>query len=185
MTSSLILGNQIELLGAEGGVPSLNPACAGAIFLLADDGSYDLGAPQPTAAYVASLILDGERPFGRRAANRTITLPVKIIAPSLKLLAAAREVLEQVIDQDIYTITWTRDPGPGGPPMPLILDCFRGQPSRPAYAPLAEDQGVMRINLTIPALPYGRSDVQQQIAFAAPVPQTPPPPPAPVVIDPF
>ena len=49
----------------------------------------------PTTSYVASLILDGERPFGRRADNRTITLPVKIVAPngSLQLLAAAREFL--------------------------------------------------------------------------------------------
>jgi hypothetical protein len=187
MTSSLILGNAIELLGAEGGVPSVNPACAGAIFLLADDGSYDLGAAQPTSSYVASLILDGERPFGRRASNRQIVLPVKIVAPngSLQLLAAAREFLQQTVDQDVWTITWVRDPGPGGTPTPLIIDCFRAQPSKPAYAPLAEAQGVMRINLVIPALPYGRSDVQSQIAFAAPIPQTPPPPPAPVVIDTF
>ena len=120
MTSSLILGNAIELLGAEGGVPSVNPACPGAIFLLADDGSYDLGAPAPTSSYVASLILDGERPFGRRASNRTITLPVKIVAPngSLQLLAAAREFLQQTVDQDVWTITWVRDPGPGGTPTP-------------------------------------------------------------------
>jgi hypothetical protein len=187
VTSSLILANTIELLGAEGGVPSVNPACAGAIFLLADDGSYDLGAPQPTTSYVASLILDGERPFGRRASNRTITLPVKIVSPNgdLKLLAAAREVLEQTVDQDVFTITWTRDPGPGGTPMPLIIDCFRAQPTRAAYSPLAEAQGVMRLTLSIPALPYGRSDTQQQVSFAAPVPQTPPPPPPPVVIDTF
>src|SRR5580704_48862 len=108
MANSLVLGNQIELLGAEGGVPSLIPACAGAIFLLADDGSYSLGAAQPTTDYVASLILDGSRPFGRRADNRQIVLPVKIIAPngSLQLLAAAREILGQVTDQDVFTITW-------------------------------------------------------------------------------
>jgi len=190
MANSLILANTIELLGAEGGVPSVIPACAGAIFLLANDGSYGLGAPQPTADYVASLILDGERPFGRRASNRTITLPVKIVAPPgsanpLELLAAAREVLGQAVDQDIFTITWTRDPGPGGTPLPLILDCFRAQPSRPAYDPLAADQGVMWVTLTIPARPYGRSDTQVQVPFAAPVPAAPPPPPPPVVIDTF
>jgi hypothetical protein len=188
MANSLVLGQSIELLGAEGGVPSLIPACAGAIFLLADTGSYDLGAPQPTADFVASLILDGERPFGRRASNRTIVLPVKIIAPngSLQLLAAAREVLGQVTDQDVWTITWTRDPGSGAR-LPLVLDCFRAQPSKPVYAPLAEAQGVMYVTLTIPALPYGRSDVQYTPAFTGAVPQTPtpPPPPAPVVLDSF
>jgi hypothetical protein len=184
MANSLTISNTIELLGAEGGVPSAIPACAGAIFLLADDGSYDLGSHQPTADYVASLILDGERPFGRRSSNRTITLPVKIVAPTLKVLAAAREVLEQAVDQDTFTLTWTRDPG-SGTRMPLVLDCFRAQPSKPLYAPLAEDQGVMRITLTIPALPYGRSDTQYTPAFTGAVPQTPtpPPPPSPVVLD--
>ena len=43
----------------------------------------------------------------------------------------------------------------------------------------------MQVELTIPALPYGRSDVQVQMAFAAPVPASPPPPPAPVVLDSF
>jgi hypothetical protein len=186
MADSLVLSNAIELIGAEGGVPSTIPACAGAVFLLADDGSYDLGAPQPTTDFVASLILDGERPFGRRSSDRTITLPVKITAPGgdRKILAAAREVLEQAVDQDSYTLTWTRDPGTGTR-LPLVLDCFRGQPSKPAYNPLNEQQGVMWVTLTIPALPYGRSDVQYTPAFTGAVPQTPtpPPPPAPVVLD--
>ena len=188
MANSLVVANTIELLGAEGGVASAIPACAGAIFLLADDGTYDLGSHQPTADYVASLILDGERPFGRRSSNRTITLPVKIVSPNgdLKLLAAAREVLEQAVDQDTFTITWTRDPG-SGTRMPLVLDCFRAQPSKPLYSPLTEQQGVMWITLQIPALPYGRSDTQYTPAFTGAVPQTPtpPPPPAPVVLDNF
>jgi hypothetical protein len=186
MANSLVLGNTVELLGAENGVPSAIPACAGAIFLLADTGTYDLGTHQPTTDYVASLILDGERPFGRRSSNRTITLPVKIISPtgSLQQLAAAREVLEQIADQDTFTLTWSRDPG-SGTRLPLVLDCFRAQPSKPVYAPLSEDQGVMWITLTIPALPYGRSDTQYTPAFTGAVPQTPtpPPPPAPVVLD--
>src|SRR5512146_2266618 len=97
----------------------------------------DLGAPQPTSDYVANLILDGERPFGRRASNRQIQLGVIIRAPSgtpserSRLLAAAREVLEQAIDQDRWTLTWTRDGG-----LPLLIDCFRAQPSKPVYNPL-------------------------------------------------
>src|SRR4249920_2620863 len=140
MANSLTISNTIELLGADGGVPSVIPACAGAIFLLADDGSYDLGTHQPTG--------------------------------DLNQLAAAREVLEQAVDQDTFTITWSRDPGTGTR-LPLILDCFRAQPSKPVYAPLAADQGVMWITLTIPALPYGRSDAQYTPAFTGAVPQTP------------
>jgi hypothetical protein len=189
MTSSLIVANSIELLGAEGGVPSVNPACPGVVFLLADDGGFGLGAAQPTTDYVASLILDGSRPFGRRADNRSITLPVRIIAPAgaanpLQLLAAAREVLAQAVDQDVWTLTWVRDPG-GGTPLPLILDCYRAQPSKPVYNPLDEGAGVMRVDLTIPAKPYGRSDTQVQVPFAAPVQYAPPPPLPPVVIDAF
>ena len=82
------------------------PACAGAIFRLQQ--GFDLNAPQPTTDFVASLVLDGERPFGRRASNRTITLPVLIIGLNRQNLAAAREVLEQLIDQDQWPMTWTR-----------------------------------------------------------------------------
>ena len=182
MADSLVLSNQIELLG--GGVASINPLCAGATFRL--QPGFDLSAPQPTADFVASLVLDGERPFGRRASNRTIKLPIWITAPTRQILAAAREVLEQAVDQDIWTITWTRDPGPGGTPLPMIIDCFRAQPTVPTYNTLFEKEILgLQVTLTIPALPYGRSDVQTQIAFATPLPQTPPPPPPPVVIDGF
>jgi hypothetical protein len=182
MADSLVISNQIELLG--GGVPSTDPLCAGAQFRLQQ--GFSQGAPQPTSDFVASLILDGERPFGRRASNRTIKLPIVIIAPTRQLLAAAREVLEQTVDQDQFTITWTRDPGPGGTPLPMILDCYRAQPSEPTYSTLLERQLQMaQITLTIPAMPYGRSDTQQQIAFASPVPAGPPPPPAGVLLDNF
>ena len=182
MSDSLVLGGSIELLN--GGVASTNPTCAGAIFRLQQ--GFDLSAPQPTTDFVASLILDGERPFGRRASNRTITLPVLITGTSRQNLAAAREVLEQTIDQDMWQLTWTRDPGPGGTALPLVIDCFRAQPSKPVYNTLLEKQLMMAsLELTIPALPYGRSDVQQQIAFASPVPASPPPPPAAVVLDTF
>jgi hypothetical protein len=183
MSDSLIISNQVELLG--GGVASVNPICAGAVFRL--QPGYSLGAPEPTTDFVASLILDGERPFGRRASNRTIQLPIWITAPTRQLLAAAREVLEQAIDQDIWTMTWTRDPL-GGTPLPLIIDCFRAQATVPTYQTLIEKELTgLQVTLTIPALPYGRSDVQTQVSFAAPVPTTPPPPPppVPVVLDSF
>jgi hypothetical protein len=182
MSDSLVVAGAIELLG--GGVASTIPACAGAIFRLQQ--GFDLNAPQPTTDFVASLILDGERPFGRRASNRTITLPIVIIGTSRQNLAAAREVLEQAIDQDQWTLTWTRDPSTNtsGVALPMILDCFRAQPTQPIYATLTEKQLLMAsLTLTIPALPYGRSDVQQQIAFASPVPASPPPPPAAVTLD--
>src|ERR1700690_2396092 len=123
MPDSLVISNQIECLN--GSPPSANPLAFGARYYLQPGG--DPGAPQPTTDFVASLLLDGERPFGRRASNRTIKLPIWITAPNRQILAAAREVLQQAIDQDYYTVTWTRDPfngNPGNTPLPLLFDCF-------------------------------------------------------------
>src|SRR5258708_39982287 len=94
MTDSLVIGEQIELVGS---VVSTNPVCAGDVFLL--QPVYDLGAPQPVTSIVGSLLLDGSRPFGYQAANRTITLPIEISVPGdtgtpagFSTLTAAREV---------------------------------------------------------------------------------------------
>jgi hypothetical protein len=184
---SLVLANTVELLG--GGVLSANPLCPGAMFQLQPGA--DPGAPQPTTDFVASLLLDGERPFGRRASNRTIKLPIWITAPNRFVLAAAREVLQQAIDQDYFTIVWTRDAtagNPGGTPLPLVFDSFRALPTVPVFNTRTEKQLVgTQIQITIPALPYGRSDTQAQVSFTSPVPTTPsvPPPPVPVTLDTF
>ena len=174
---SLVLGD-IELLG--GGPASTNPSCAGAIFRLLD--GFDLSAPQPDTDFVASLLLDGELQVGRRSSNRKIVLPVWIIAPDRDTLAAAREHLEQTIDQDSYTLTWTRDRA-GGAPLPLIFDCQRAGQTVPVYSIKAERQLAQKLTVTLPALPFGRSDQQERLQFAAPVPSGPPAPPSPVVLD--
>jgi hypothetical protein len=187
MPDSFVIANQFEILN--GSPPSANPACVNARFYLQPGG--DPGAPQPTTDFVASLLLDGERPFGRRASNRTIKLPIWITAPTRQCLAAAREALQQAIDQDYYTITWTRDPtagNPGNTPLPLVFDCFRAQPTVPIFQTLREKEILgVQVELTIPALPYGRSDTQTQVSFSAPVPTSPsvPPPPTPVTLDNF
>jgi hypothetical protein len=178
MRDSLVIGD-IELLG--GGVVSTNPACAGAVFRLAN--GYDPGAPQPTADVVASYLLDGERPYGRRASNRVIKLPIWVIGQSRDNLAAAREHLEATIDADMYIIRWARDRGEDVEPLPLIFDCFRANPTQVTYDIKKERNYYVQVEISVPALPYGRSDTQERLAFASPVPQGPPPPPAPVLID--
>lgn len=186
MAESLVLGNIIELLGPGGGVASQIPSCAGAIFRL-DDG-YDMGAPQPVVDILAQFTIDGSRPFGRRADNRTVKLPVVIEVPfsagsddPRKTLAAAREVLLSTVDQQVWTLTWTRDGG-----SPLVLDCFRAQPSVVTYGIADEISLISQVELTFQALPYGRSDAQVQVAFPVPVPGTSPPaPPSPLVLDTF
>lgn len=187
MFDSLVIANTIELLNNK--AVSANPLCPGAIFMLQPGA--DPGAPQPTTSFVASLLLDGERPFGRRASNRTVKLPVWITAPNRQILAAARELLQSAIDQDYFTITWTRDPfngNPGNLPLPMLLDCFRANPTVPLFNTLWEKQPGLcgtQVQLSIPALPYGRSATQTQFSFPSPALTSPvvPPPPAPVVLD--
>lgn len=211
-SDSLVLGGVIELMGGAGGVPCtaipelLDSAGVGPRFrvlappstnaaALGYQGSYDLNAPQPTQDVVASMLLDGERPFGYRASNRTITLPVIIFGTALggmKQVLAAREYLMSVIDQQVFQITWTSaDTG-----KPLVYDCFRALPSAPVYAfnysagGTASNSGQLSanvplglINLTIQALPYGRSDIDgvQSLSFINPIVNSPSPPSSQVI----
>jgi hypothetical protein len=206
-SDSLVLGQTIEMMGGAGGVPcqsvpalldtngvgpryrilappSLNSAAYGY------ETSYDLNAPQPTQDVVASMLLDGERPFGTRASNRTMTLPVIIFgtqAGGMKQVLAAREYLMSLIDRQTWQMTWT----PADTGKPLIYDCFRALPSVPMYGfnysagGSATGSAVGRpnypigmITLTIQALPYGRSDIDgiQTLAFSNALISSPVPP---------
>jgi hypothetical protein len=211
-SDSLVLDGVIELMGGAGGAPCqvvpelLDSAGAGPRFrilappstnaaALGYQPSYDLNAPQPTQDVVASMLLDGERPFGYRASNRTITLPVIIFGTALggmKQVLAAREYLMSVIDQQVFQVTWTSaDTG-----LPLVYDCFRALPSVPVYSfnysagGTASNSGQLNANaplglitLTIQALPYGRSDIDgvQSLSFINPIVNSPVPPSSQVV----
>jgi hypothetical protein len=188
---SLVIGEEIEVWGPPGGIASVNPMCPGAVFRV--QPPFSLDAPQPTTDFVATLIVDGEKPYGDRASDRTITLNVLIVAPDYRTLAGARELLLQTIDQPHWPLTWTRASGADPGSLPLVLDCFRAQPS---VIPLGgpEDYRIQgrlqveaQVTIKFEALPYGRSDTQQQVAFAAPIASlnAPAPPPAPVVLDAF
>jgi hypothetical protein len=179
--ASLLLAGAIELLG--GGVASVLPACRGAKFQVAP--GYDLSSPQSVTDLVGQLILDGSRPFGRRADNRTITLPIVITVPPTgnnladqATLTGARETLLSLIDAQTWTLTWTRDGGNA-----LIFDCFRAQPSVVTYSVRQDRNLVSRVAVSFQALPYGRSDTPQQLAFASPVSGTPAQTYSPVTLD--
>jgi hypothetical protein len=175
VADSLLVASTIELIGAEGGVPSTLPQCAGAVFTV--DQELDMGAPQPVVDIVQSLVLDGERPYGTRASNRTVTLPVQISASDRLTLAAAREALLELIDQQTWTLTWTRDGG-----LPLVLDCFRANPSKPAYNLVDDKQFYATLTIEFQALPYGRSDTSSQLSFGSPLTGSIAPP-SPVTLD--
>jgi hypothetical protein len=184
---SLVINNDIEVLGGPGGVPSgkselIDPASGiAAKYRLYVSGSmpslpganqyYDLGAPQPTQDLVESLLLDGERPFGQRSSNRTISLTILIWARTLRTLGAAREHLLRTIDQDTFQITWT----PASSGLPLVFDCFRALPTVITYGFNYDREGADNngwalsvAQVQVQALPYGRSgqDGQQQLSFA-------------------
>ena len=176
MADSLVIGEQIELWGAaspSGPVASTNPLCLGATFWL--QTGFDLSAPQPTTDIVGSLLLDGERPFGYRASNRTITLPIEIAAPDFATLSAAREVLLKEINQQTWTLRWTRDVtgalAGNTTQMPLLFDCFRAKSSVWQYGGIDTlgRQPIGLMTITFDALPYGRSDVPIAVSFPSPL----------------
>jgi hypothetical protein len=182
-TDSLVIADLFELMGAQGGVQStipelVNAAGIGAVFQLlspessgqasANANTWDLGAPQPTIDIVQSLLLDGERPFGARSSNRTITLPIKITAPDQITLTAARELLMQATDAPTFTMIWTQ----ASTGLSLVFDCFRALPAVYSYGFLqAQPINISLITLQFQALPYGRSEPSslKTVAFTSPI----------------
>src|SRR5712692_7036613 len=180
---SLVIDNLFEIMGGpvaiQSGIPELvNAAGIGATFRLlapasggsasGGGGTWDLGMPQPTTDIVQSLLLDGERPFGARASNRTMSLPVLIRAPDYITLAAALELLMQAIDAPTWTLAWT----PSSTGLTQVFDCFRALPTVYSYGFMpGQQQPIAVITLNFQALPYGRSDSSdlQDVAFSSPL----------------
>jgi hypothetical protein len=200
MADSLIIANSIELLGGAGGTFSTFPQLENTIFVLNDgNGTFDLGAPQPTVDILASLITDGERPIGRRASNRTLSIPIAIVSDSRDNLTLARETLFALVDAqqtEQWTLTYTRDftaassdttqggSGAASAPFPLVLECFRAEPATLAYSMPTENQFVFEVVINCQALPYGRADATESITFLSPASGSTPPP-APITLDLF
>jgi hypothetical protein len=150
-----------------GHVVSTNPQCLGAVFAL--QPGYSLGAPQPISAITASLLIDGERPIGQRASNRTFTLPIMISGPTRAVVTAAREVLMQMIDLPSWPLIHTRGDrltsGPGGTAQSTLFQCFRASASQLVYDVRIENQQVATMTITFPALPYGVSNQPILLSF--------------------
>jgi hypothetical protein len=174
MAHSLMLAGAFELLS--GGVTNINQAPGGMYRL---GTGYDLGAPAPTVDYVVSLIGDGSKNVGERYENRVINLPVVIFAPDLTTLATAREKLLQAVALHEFPLVWTREGA-----KPLVFDCQRATSATPLYSLATEKALVSQVNLTIPALPFGRSDFPVTVPLGIPQAGNSPPP-ADVVLDNF
>lgn len=178
MSDSLVLARLFELLG--GGVPSTLPQCAGAVFHLGS--GYDIGTPQPVNTLLVQLMGDGERPTSWRVSNRTVTLPVTIIAPDRFTLAAAREMLLQAITFDQFDLVWSPDGTDGT--RNTIYECFRAKATTISYGIRQEQSLVSVLAVTFDALPYGRSDVLAQLNFDSPI-QGVAQPASPITVDDF
>ncbi len=196
---SLVVAELFELMGGPAAVPNglpelVNAAGVGTTFrLLSPSGggsaasaslTWDLGMAQPTTDIVQSLLIDGERPFGQRSSNRTITLPILIRSPDYVTLTAAQELLMQAIDAQTWTLAWT----PGNTGLTQVYDCFRALPTVYSYGfQPGQKQPIAVISLNFQALPYGRSDPSglQSVAFGSPILGGVSAPPAAVVIDNF
>jgi hypothetical protein len=194
-----VIADRFELLGGSGGVQSdipelVSAAGQGAVFRLyapqtsgqgaSVQETWSLGEPQPVIDITQTLMLDGERPFGSRASNRTITLPIRITAPDQVTLTAARELLMQAVDAQTFTMIYT----PASTGLSTVFDCFRALPANYAYGFLQNQPiPICNLTLTFQALPYGRTEPMglSQVAFASPLLGGVPAPPAPVVLDNF
>jgi hypothetical protein len=174
MAHSLMLAGAFELLS--GGVTNINQAPGGMYRL---GTGYDLGAPAPTVDYVVSLLGDGSKNVGDHYDNRTINLPIVIFAPDLTTLATAREKLLQAVALHEFPLVWTREGG-----MPLVYDCQRATTATPLYSLATEKALVSQVNLTIPAMPFGRNDFPVTVPLGLQLPGSSAPP-APVTLDNF
>ena len=63
-----------------------------------------------------------------------------------------------------------RDPGPNGTPLPIVFTCFRANPSMcSTYSQIEDMNLISEIEITFPALPYGRSDIPLTVPFTVPL----------------
>lgn len=172
MRDSLIISDTIELLG--GGVTLTDGPGAGATLRLGND--YKMGAPVIDDDTVASLLLDGERPYGERASNRTMTLPVVIIAPGRIKVEQAREQLLELVDQQAWTLTYK----PRGL-QAIVFDCFRATIDTDQTGLAEANQEYALVSLTFQAYPYGRSTDYETLV----IPPDPSAQGSPVLLDAF
>lgn len=140
MANSLLLATTGELLPSD-------PNAVGCHLLI----EYDLGDPATITAAVEALLLDGERVTSTRSGNRSIVLPILVRGSSRLNMSARVDALIHDVAAAEYTLTWEPDGG-----LPLIWDCMVGQ-ATVRWDVQIEDRFCQRVDLTLPALPFGRS----------------------------
>lgn len=168
MSNSLTLGRQVELL-ADGQLIDSGPA-AGAVIRLGQVGSssggFDLGSGDPQTTVITSLLLDGERPVGRRTGNANISLPIYVRGPGFQTLMAARELVLGIVDQETWELVFALDGM-----QPTVFDCLRAKTNL-TFTLREAAQDVLGFSVACQRLPFGRSDNVETLSILAP-PGTP------------
>lgn len=144
---SLILAGQLELLGGAGAPYNVT------------DGQRGLGDPQAITQVVQAQLTMGSYVTGDFTDNRTIKLQIAIYAPNRLALAQADSALRAIVNSSLPT-TLQYTPAGG---LPLIFDVFRGQVDT-TWSRKSEAQGWRIVNISMLALPFGRSPLQRVVA---------------------
>lgn len=114
----------------------------------------DVGGPENIRAFLNSLLVDGELLSVTRTSNREITVPILIEGADLQEVAAAEKAL--VLEATKARNTLSIDPGDGYA-VATVFDTFAADVTF-ARSDAEEMATLRRYVLTIPALPYGRSE---------------------------
>lgn len=114
----------------------------------------DVGEPQPITASVSSLFLDGAVVSGESSGNREILLSVFIEADTRAGVVAAEEALAIEADRQTNVLVYTPDDGPS-----IVYETFRAVRQRTDDK--SEPRVYRTITLTIPALPFARSNTRR------------------------
>ena len=131
---------------------------AGAPYFLGQ--GYNLGVGVPNTVALSRLLVDGEVVSGDRTSNRTIELPITVLAASRALTVNAIEDLVAVVNTSTFTLTWTPTGG-----KTVVFDCFRGTVEQ-HWNMNQEKQGVAEVVLRFQALPFVRPPAPTTVGTA-------------------
>lgn len=125
---------------------------------------HDMGAPQTLTQQIERLLTDGSVVTGARSGNRQIQLPVQIRAGTRAAAVAIEAAIALQVEQAYSPLLWTPQSGQA-----TVFDCFRGSVVR-EYSILESRQGLIQLTVTLPALPFARSQLPVTLFPTATVP---------------
>jgi hypothetical protein len=129
---------------------------------------FDMGSPVALVDALPHLLLDGEVVTGKRSSNRTLHFFVEVRGDDARSLAEAETALVGEVDKP-NTLLW-KWPGVNTPT--TEFQTFRGT-CVPRTEDLQELRGVRVYEVTLPAMPFGRSITETVVEALPAVPAVP------------